>query len=379
MSGGVFGVSFPQEMQAARLRLIKKRPYLASAAWALRPVPKASLGTLAVDKYWRIYYDPDSLGHWPVEHIEGVLYHEICHLLRNHAERMKDCDPRLSNIATDAEINDDLVREGVSFPTQPITPGSFGLPDNLLAEEYYAKLQNQLKSPSDRIANGENSDSTNEDNKENGESGIDQPNEGRSNEKQDSGDQKQNDQKQSSKQKGNSGKQQQDQFEKPKPGSGHCGSCATGHKAPWEELSPSEGPIDGLSQIQAELIRRDVAKQIREYAQGQGRVPGHLVRWAEGKLNPKVDWRKKLAAAIRYAIADTVGATDYSYRRPSRRQYRIVFDKFILKPSNIILLLKVHINLGKAFFLAIEFSIASQYFSNRHFLFSSHTTMLHIW
>jgi predicted metal-dependent peptidase len=48
-----------------------------------------------------------------------------------------------------------------------------------------------------------------------------------------------------------------------------------------------------------------------------------LARWAEEKLYPKVDWRKQLAAAIRYAAADTVGATDYSYRRPSRRQGQV--------------------------------------------------------
>lgn len=48
-----------------------------------------------------------------------------------------------------------------------------------------------------------------------------------------------------------------------------------------------------------------------------------MVRWAEEKLNPKVDWRKKLAAVIRYAVADTNGATDYSYRRPSRRHSQV--------------------------------------------------------
>jgi predicted metal-dependent peptidase len=48
-----------------------------------------------------------------------------------------------------------------------------------------------------------------------------------------------------------------------------------------------------------------------------------LLRWAEEKHYPKVDWRKQLAAAVRYAATDTVGATDYSYRRPSRRQGQV--------------------------------------------------------
>jgi len=49
-------------------------------------------------------------------------------------------------------------------------------------------------------------------------------------------------------------------------------------------------------------------------------VPGHLARWAESKIKPVVDWRRALAGAIRAALADTAGAVDYTYRRPSRRQ-----------------------------------------------------------
>jgi len=327
MPGGVSGVTFPEEMQAARLRLIKNRPYLASAAWALRPVPKSGLGTLAVDMYWRIYYDPDSLGQWPVEAIEGVLYHEICHLLRNHAERMKDCDPRLSNIAADAEINDDLVRERVVFPTPPITPGMLGLPDNLLAEEYYAELQKQQKSLAGLTANGDESASNTESNSQGGKGDSAQTNNGQNEQKQENDRQKRSKASQGNLQgntaEGDQDKQNRDQAENPRPGSGYCGSCATGQKASWEEDSPKAGSTDGLSPLQAELIRREVAKQIKEYAQGQGHVPGHLVRWAEGKLRPQVNWRQKLAAAIRFALADTAGATDYSYRRPSRRQGQI--------------------------------------------------------
>ena len=49
-----------------------------------------------------------------------------------------------------------------------------------------------------------------------------------------------------------------------------------------------------------------------------GTSPG-LLRWAEQALQPAVDWRRVLAAELRRAVADTAGAVDYSYRRPSRR------------------------------------------------------------
>lgn len=252
----------PLELQAARIRLTKERPYLASAAWALQPVPKPGLGSMAVDMYWRLYYDPAVLSLWSVEVTGGALYHEICHLLRNHSARMRYFNPRLSNIAADAEINDDLIREGVKLPTEPVTPEWIGQADNLLAEEYYAALEKEELPSSDSTL-------------------------------------------------------------LPKPGSGRCGSCATGQMAPWEDKPPSSGFSSGLSQTEGELIRREVAKQIREHVRDRGNVPGHWARWAEERLYPKVDWRKKLAAAVRSAAADVIGAVDYSYRRPSRRQGQV--------------------------------------------------------
>ncbi|TWH57232.1 putative metal-dependent peptidase [Desulfitobacterium sp. LBE] len=291
-------MTFPQELQAARLRLIKERPYLASAAWALQPVAKPGLGTLAVDMYWRLYYDPGVLSQWLPEIMGGVLYHEICHLLRDHPERMKSFNPQLSNLAADAEINDDLIREGVKFPVQPVTPQSIGLPDNLLAEEYYTALADREKQSADGSPKNEQTDAPNSHN----ENGKDTQAADRTHEDEDS----------------------------PRPGSGRCGSCATGQRAPWEEEPPGKGSTSGISPVEGELIRRDVAHQIEEHVRGQGKVPGHLARWAEEKLRPKIDWKKQLASAIRSTVADTAGATDYSYSRPSRRQGKVGKGEVIL-------------------------------------------------
>ncbi len=309
-------MNLPQELQAARLRLAKGRPYLATAAWALQPVAKPGIGTVAVDMYWRLYYDPDVLSRWSVELMEGVLYHEICHLLRNHPERMKGFNPRISNIAADAEINDDLIREGVKFPIVPVTPQLIGQPENLLAEEYYAALENRERdSSSDQMQNDAAPDSPDE-----------RENDGLSDSIEDrSGNTRDKDRADTERNEEQSGEKsnlagQDDEDESPRPGSGRCGSCATGQMASWEDEAPGKGDSSGINQIEAELIRRDVANQIKEQMRSRGRVPGHWTRWAEEKLEPKVNWRKQLGATVRYAFADTNGATDYSYRRPSRRQ-----------------------------------------------------------
>ena len=348
----------PTEIQAARLRLVKKRPYLASAAWALRLVERPGLNTLAVDRWWRLYYDPTIISRWTVEELSGVLYHEIMHLLRDHASRMENFDRYAANIAADAEVNDNLLAEGVclpKWPGEPVTPARIGQPENLLAEEYYAALEKQAQQP----ASGQGAPSQAGGDEESGETGNAQPDDpgdgsgskGKDSDGSESGDgggsmsPPASDQPSDSSSRsestsqppsspghgregGQDGRESGDQAQTPAPGSGRCGSCATGQPEPWEEGPPQDG--DGVHQAEAEMIRRDVARQIVEASRSRGNVPGHLARWAEEKLRPKVDWRKELAAAVRHAVADVSGASDYSYARPSRRQGQVGNGKVIL-------------------------------------------------
>ena len=96
---------------AAKVRLLDTHPYLARALFAISTHPLPGLGTLAVDNRWRLAYDPDILDAWSVPEIAGVLYHEVLHLLRDHAGRSGTRQPDAWNLACDAEINDDLREE----------------------------------------------------------------------------------------------------------------------------------------------------------------------------------------------------------------------------------------------------------------------------
>ena len=50
---------------AARLNLtLEKYPYLTYILYNLTPVPTPGLGTMAVDKWWRLYYDPELDVEW---------------------------------------------------------------------------------------------------------------------------------------------------------------------------------------------------------------------------------------------------------------------------------------------------------------------------
>jgi predicted metal-dependent peptidase len=92
-----------------------------------------------------------------------------------------------------------------------------------------------------------------------------------------------------------------------------CGSGADGCDRPWSCDHP------GLPYWQSVLLRRQVATEVVNHAREAGTVPAGMLRWARQVLEPKVDWRRALTAELRKALADTIGAVDFSYRRPSRR------------------------------------------------------------
>jgi predicted metal-dependent peptidase len=242
------------KLSGCAFRLNLDRPYLAAALWSLVRIPVQGLGTVAVDQFWRLYYDPEAVERYCVEELTGVLYHEVCHLLRDHASRRPpEADPLDWNIAADAEINDDLRHEGVVLPKGAIYPEKIRQKEGLLAEQYWGKLPR-------------------------GKNGI---------------------------------------CTIPDP---RCGSCATGVREEWEyeEGRDPPGIPPPVSTQEAAVLREVVARTMLE--ETPGTLPGHWRRWAEAYLAPQVNWRRLLSAIIRSSVAQTQGAADYSYRRPSRRQ-----------------------------------------------------------
>ncbi|MGI5237360.1 vWA domain-containing protein [Dactylosporangium sp. CA-139066] len=127
---------------AARYRAATARPYLASALYALSVVPSWHLGSMGVDRHWRLYVNPDFVSAHPVEELAGVWIHEVAHLLRDHhgrADRLTHADRSdhyRVNLAQDCEINDDLVADRLTLPASRVEPKTFGLPAGRLFEEY---------------------------------------------------------------------------------------------------------------------------------------------------------------------------------------------------------------------------------------------------
>lgn len=256
-----------EEMRAfriARVAAYEVMPYFAAGLFSLVAVAAPGLGTFAVDRWWRLYLDPDMLmSGWSPREAGAVLLHELGHVLRVHAERAEALPQPMHhtawNLAADAEINDDLLAAGAALPEGVITPEALDCETNGIAEDYYKHLVGE---PDNSVLGGGDDD----------------------------------------------------------PG---CGSGA-GTPAIPGELS-SGAVVEGRAGIDAangDMIRRQIAESIRaQESSSRGTVPAGVHRWADEVLAPPVvPWHRVLRGAVRASLGEAAGRTDYTYRRPSRRR-----------------------------------------------------------
>ncbi len=273
---------YSRDLQAARLRASYQRAYFAPALFNLIPVKTELIGSMAVDAYWRLYYNEAWLATHSVEENAALLIHEVSHLLRDHEARKRAAavtNARLWNTAADCEINDDLVIEGLPLPGDPPQPGKYGLPTGETAERYYKELSTPKKASKDER---ECDPST---------------------------------------RAGSSRAKSRDD----------CGSGAHGDRRPWE-LPPDEetsGGTPGVDAVKAEMVRRDVAQRIMDISGLFGEVPLGWRRWAHGVMTPKVDYMAIIRRTVRTAFREsTLGRYDRTYRRPHRRH--ACYGEFIM-------------------------------------------------
>lgn len=136
--------------QFARMRM----PYFSAAISKLIPTEAPGIGTMAVTKHGHLLYDNDFLAKLTTQEAGGVFLHEYMHIFLNHAGRYEKLvaigalsrsplHQHLSNIAADAEINDDLLSAGVILPDSVVTPQVLGLEPHKTYEYYVSELLNK--------------------------------------------------------------------------------------------------------------------------------------------------------------------------------------------------------------------------------------------
>ena len=244
-----------QGLAAARLWATDRFPYLATGLFGAEVVAAPGTGTVSVDESWRMRADPDLTAGWTAAELGSVLVHHVCHLLRTHGERAQAVGVSARDAPAWVRAADAEINDDL-VPAGLDLPGRPVLPADLGAPDGLLAEQYFEASTTDRSAK----------NKDLAAAG--------------------------------------DWLD--------CGSGADG--VPRPDDGPPARPA-----WQADLLRRQVAQDVIAHAKLAGNVPAGLLRWAEEILNPKVNWRKVLAAELRRAVAEVSGAVDYSYRRPSRR------------------------------------------------------------
>lgn len=273
------------KLAAARSQIKMKSPYYRSALYRVRWVEQADgggQGTLGMTANGIIFYNPGFIDTLSTNELAAAIVHELYHWLRDHHGRGKALgnDHQLWNMAGDLEINDDLEEQGYKLPGNCLSVDQFKLPKGRLMEEYYNHLRQQQ-------ANQQNPGS-----------------------------------------KAGKG-----------PGKGQCGSCAgnpmegepEGKGASGQQPGQDPGgggQVEGLSDAEANRIRKEVAEDVQNQikSKGRGNVPGSWVRWAGDQLAaPKVNWRQKLSQAVKRAASYRPGSVVTHYTRPSRRQAGVGF------------------------------------------------------
>ena len=289
------GDGYSRALQAARVRASYQRAYFAPALFNLIPVKTDMIASMAVDSRWRLYYNDAWLSAHTVEENAAVLIHEVSHLLRDHEARKNAAavqDIALWNIATDCEINDDLIAEGLPLPDDPAHPDKYGLERGENAETYYRRMMKPAQAGIDA------SDTALTTNHQAAFAPV---------------------------------ATASTTNHQPPTTNQDCGSGAHGERRPWElpDDDGSPGGVPGVDPVKAELVRRECAQKILDRSGDAGDVPFGWRRWARTVLTPKVDYMATIRHAVRKALRDsTLGRYDRSYRRPHRRQ--AAYGEFIM-------------------------------------------------
>jgi predicted metal-dependent peptidase len=128
----------PGELLRARLQLMLRHPYLASATAALNflAVRAAWCPTMATDGF-NVFVSPDFAQATPPEELIGVVAHEVLHCVLGHTDRRGGRAPWLWNVASDLATNLILQAAGFRLPEGALLQAQWA---GMTAEDIYDAL-----------------------------------------------------------------------------------------------------------------------------------------------------------------------------------------------------------------------------------------------
>ena len=136
-----------EKLTTARIGLLLKAPFFGQLATRMTLTNADEwCGTAATDGR-KFYYNSEFVNNMPLKQLEFLVGHEILHAVYDHMGRRGDRLPRLSNIAADYCVNQDLIEQriGEKISVVPI------LFDSKFKGQSYEEVYNYLYENADKI------------------------------------------------------------------------------------------------------------------------------------------------------------------------------------------------------------------------------------
>ena len=261
-----------------RRTLLQRAPFIGNVAMQLDlvPVHDSRLGTACTDGQ-AIYFDVEFMKTLSRDELLFVFAHEVWHNIMLHFTRQGNRNSELFNKATDLEVNQLLIKDGLVCPKSALTPQNMSVPCDLNAESYYDILLKRNK------PNNEDDEDDDDD--------------------------------------------QQDMY-MPGDKSGNSNVSAPNHKLDGqfdrhifvgEKLEdPTDYSDDDFrpfpTESNVEKVREAAVATAQAMERTTGSLPGHIKKIINNLLEPEISWQELLTASVTRAMGES-----RTWNTPNRR------------------------------------------------------------
>jgi predicted metal-dependent peptidase len=277
-------MSAEDKIIAARVHLISKMPFYGSLTMHLhfKENNKMPMPTIAVSPSGHVFYDTKFIDSLSLEETEGVICHEVMHVVLQHLERLGTRNPTKFNVAIDHADNL-IINKDFKLPKGALMDNKY---QNMSAEQIYDALPQPKECKEDckncPINSGKAQASGYGETQCKGGHGFDKH-------------------------------ITQDEIDKAQ-GKDKDGNGGKG-KLSQEEIDAMGIPEEALNEDTKNKPNwRKILADAANYAKSIGKLPAGMERLVEDLVEPQLSWRELLAQFITRSMP-----FDYSYRRRSRR------------------------------------------------------------
>lgn len=338
-------------------------PYLSPYVYSLVPVERAAVGTMAVDMYGRMYYNPDFCTKLTLDQGAYVVLHESLHLILRHCHRAESVigkqptpqQRRWYNIAVDLVVWEMMEGMAEHAPGDCVTWEKMKaayptLTRNMLPGEIYAVIaqEDEESTRTEPQGHKQEEESDEQDQTDGGSEESEQEDDGGQQDQSDSGDDSGVESPEGRSDGGGDPRDSEDPEESPGSGGDQGGeedpqpdsdsdsdeevaedgftligggSAADGQPRDYEEEPNANWDAFIEDQLLEAVEKKIEEEENKPWSPGRGTIPGQLKETIRRKLRPQPNPWDVLRASVARAALNPRGAKDFTYQKVNRRQF----------------------------------------------------------